>query len=1172
MMQPIRTPIPLPRKSWIGLAAFALLGAPTAGALELADKPLFLPAPVEPNVVLTLDDSGSMKSAYAIPSPTGSSFLGGWRYDKSAHYNPYYYNPKLTYLPAKNAKGEQLSPCADPSSVEACFKSAYLNGFAPENGAVDLSRHYRPTWEYDPSVKLPADWGENNIKCNGSGGYVPASHFHEVGSNNPDFPGITAVACTAAYYYVFDPNNPNCDGSKTDEDCYDKVVVSDTSGPGNSDERKNFATWYAFYRTRNLMTVTAASRAFSGMGGKFRLAWQSINSCKSFDDGCKGWDAQPKDNRLRRFADGHRTDFYTWLFYLPAKGDTPLRSAMVRAGNYFSQPAAYRDDTLAGADEDNPARACRDNFHILMTDGEWNEDNDLDAYGNKDNTAAVLPDGKAYVAQTPYKDGNSNSLADIAFHYWATDLSGLENTVIPYTPDKADTGYWNPKNDPATWQHMVNFTVGLGLQATMGSDWAGDTYSGAYESFRQGTKTWPATGQGQPGNVYDLWHAALNSRGQFFSADQAANLEQAFARILARIEEQTGSAAALTSNAGSLDTGTVLYQASFESRTWSGSLTAIQYQIVNGVLTHSAAWPVDGKASFPAPGERAIYTWRNGAGTSFGGADIANAVGGEDVLAYLRGERGKEGSGEGEFRVRAGVLGDIIHSDPVYVGAANYGYSRLPEGLDTLGSKSYGEFVKANQKRVKMLYVGANDGMLHGFVAAAGEGAGNGCGGTLGRELFAYVPAEVIPNLKHLTEQNYTHRYYVDGPSYVGDAHLDDQNDATNDWRTLLLGTTGAGGRAVFALDVTNPCSFAADKVLWEFTHGDLGYTIGRPVIARLNNGKWAAVFGNGYNSAKQVDGKVHAALFIVDLKSGALIKKIDVGGTDNGLGSPALYDANGDMIADYVYAGDNEGGLWKFDLSDKDPAKWGVAYKDGADQPAPLFRAVDAAGQAQPITAPLELGGPPPGRQGVMVYFGTGRFFAENDDKDKHVQSFYGILDEGSTTDRSKLQEQKILFQNQTQRSTENNTLDADERGWYMDLVYQGEKKGERVISAPLLRHGRVIFTTLIPSDDPCKFGGGSWTMEVVAYGGGAEEAVFDVNGDGVWDVVTFTIDGKQYNGQPVSGINLGTNAAQPVVATGAGTERKFESTPKGTQIVDFSEKPGSSLTGRVSWREIID
>ena len=1137
-----------------------------AMALDIAQVPLYLPTPLAPNVVLTLDDSGSMAWA-AVPDSIArwgneNTEVKKSRRWKSAHFNPLYYNPNVTYIPPVDANGTPLS---------TSFTQAWRNGFDHSRGSVNLSNGYRPMDVYKPS----SDCSSTNINV-----------CHYVEHPAADFTNTTDP--TRAYYYVFDSSLSGCNGTKDDDDCYRRVWVGENSGPGGTDERQNFANWYSFYRTRNLMTVTAAALAFHKIPeGKIRLAWQALSSCNSFGTSCKGWTTTTYDNRIRNYQGSHRTNFYNWLFRLPADARTPLREALKRAGEYFRtsglrSPYAFNPQVTA-----SPEYSCRPNFSILMTDGMWNDS--VSGFGNADGTSKILPDGKAYSPIAPYRDNHNNTLADIAFYYWSNDLrTNLDNNMVPYMPDRtgnATQQYWNPKNDPASWQHMVTFTVGLGLSGSLGDDWIGDTHGGPfYSGLLAGSRAWPQVGPDvDPGNVYDLWHAALNSRGRFFSAERPEDLVMAFEETLNRVMERQSSASAVATNSTRLATETVIYQARFNSADWSGQLLAIPLNSDGSIGT--VLW--DAAEKIPAAASRNIKTWNGTAGADFTWDGLSpdqrqtllgsSGSDGSGLVNYLRGDASGEVRNGGSYRNREKVLGDIVNSDPVFAGSQNFGYDLLP---GTEGS-TYKAFLATKSSVPKMLYVGANDGMLHGFDASTGV------------ERFAYVPNDLMTKLTQLSSPSYSHQYYVDGSPWVGDAYL---NGA---WRSVLVGGTGAGGKAVFALDVSNPASFSASHVLWEFTHADLGYTIGQPIIARLNDGRWAAVFGNGYASTGGT-----AKLFIVYLDANASdgwqlgtdFLVLDTNTTAaNGLSSPTLYDSNGDRIADYVYAGDLQGNVWKFDLSSTNPSQWKVANRSGST-PIPFFTARNAANQVQPITAPIEIGPAPSGGEGVMLYFGTGRFFAVGDNTNTQVQTFYALWDNYTNNNEitysctsnscnrdSTLQAQTILYEGSgpggnSVRVTSNASVDYNsKRGWYLDLKYPNTaagEKGERVVSAPLLRHGRVIFTTLIPSSDPCKFGGGSWIMELAASTGSRlDHSVFDLNDDNLFnasDYVTVNLGGGSQT-VPVSGLasRIGIIKTPSVISAGE-KEYKLASGTTG-EIASVKERGGGMGFGRVSWQELF-
>lgn len=1113
------------RKMAAGLSFSAIIGGMPLQAqavLGLSDTPLFLSVSVAPNIVMTLDDSGSMAWGFV---PDSISNASGTRRFASSHFNPMYYNPRVKYtIPTRH----------DGVTYTTSFTNARRNGFDSSRGTLNLSNSYRVTHTYYNDMVVDATQAQN-----------PSA----------DFSSSLQNAGVEAYYYVFDATNNNCNGTKTDDDCYDRVWVRNNSGPAvedlngdgvvnntDRDERQNFAIWYSFYRTRALTTISGAMSAVGQLSdGTVRLAWQSINStsftsCQGFGTTsagtCRGYTSTNYDNRIRNLSSSHRSSFYNFLERFSSEGGTPLRSAMIRAGQYFQRNGVnspYAEDPQVNLGTE---LSCRKNYHVMMTDGIWNSDS-ISAYGNADNTAAVLGDGTTnYTAQAPYKDTNSDSLADIAFYYWRTDLRALQNNVTPYMPDQSGTAtqkFWNPKNNPANWQHMVNFTVGLGLSGTLTSPlWGGSTYTGDYPNLLSGAVSWPGTGSNQTGNVADLWHAAINSRGQFFSAESPKELGNAFQTILNSILDANPASAALAANSTSLQNGTMVYQASFDSTDWSGHFKALIVQGDGSV--GSAVW--DAATLLPPHGSRNILSYDGTSPILFQWASLSasqqvalntNAAGtvdnkGSERLSWLRGDATKEVRNGGVYRSRVStVLGDTVNSDPVFVKDENYGYANLPASVP--GQSTYNAFVSGKSSRVPMIYVGANDGMLHGFRADTGDP-------NSGREIVAYVPAAVYGDLSKLTAPSYTHKPFVDGAPTAGDAYFG------GSWKTILLGSLGGGGKAIFALDVTNPTSMGAGQVLWEYSDSaDLGYTVGQAQIARLNDGTWAAVFGNGYNSASD-----RAYLYLVNLQTGLLIKKIPAGtGTSNGLSTPVLYDSNGDMTLDAVYAGDLQGNLWKFDLTGSNVATWGVAYGG-----TPLFVARNASAQVQPITSAPRIGAHPNG--GELIHFGTGQYLTLGDTTSSEVQSYYAIWDNGTpvlTTDRSELQVQTIDAETiefgKSVRETSGNTVNwgGGARGWYLDLLPPSGSGGERITVSPRLIYDRTLFVTRKPSTDQCVPGGESWVMQLDAVTGARYASpVFDLDNDDA-----FTTADNLASGNVASGFKTTVGiASAPVFLTGTG------------------------------------
>lgn len=541
----------------------------------------------------------------------------------------------------------------------------------------------------------------------------------------------------------------------------------------------------------------------------------------------------------------------------------------------------------------------------------------------------------------------------------------------------------------------------------------------------------------------------------FYATDPRA-LEASLEDALETFAEAAGSASAVATNSTRLGTDSVAYQATFNTTNWSGDLIAAPLGSVGlGEMLWSAAsmlpaanarniWTYDGS-------DAVKFTWDNLNGTQKGILNASDGRGAERV-DWVRGQE-IPGFNERESDQR---LGDIVNSNPKYAGLEDYGYSRI----DAQGAGTYQTFV--NSKTRRTVFVGANDGMLHAFDGLTGE------------ELFAYIPSNVYEQLAARTDANYgssfnPHQFSVDGQIFIGDAYWGGQ------WRTILVGTLGAGGKGVFALDVTHPDGFDEDDLLFEFNESnapEIGNVTSTPVVAPMPDGSWAVLLGNGYNSH---DGR--ARLVVIPLDGNFVPKYIETGeGGDNGLSEPALSVGAG-FLPNYAYAGDRKGNMYKFNLETLT-----LEYK--------LFEAENG----QPITASPVLGLNPfrhfdDGSDGVMVYFGTGSYQTTSDLNDNTLQTFYAIADTGETVERDDLFEKKILSDAGSSRQVyEGDGPNGDEidwdtyAGWYLDF---NTVSGERVVDKPILLFDRVIFPTVVPTDSPCDFGGNSWIMALIGVGG---------------------------------------------------------------------------------------
>ena len=899
---------------------------------------------------------------------------------------------------------------------------------------------------------------------------------------------------------------------------------------------------------------------------RIRLAWQSMNRCPTLGvntANCGGF------NGMRYLSGAHRNSFDAWARSLVQNGGTPGHLMMANAGDYLSTTGTFAAFANPSIDSpwaavpgttQAPVLSCRKSFHIFMTDGGWNSGtNNTNQHvdtaatnngprivrgGNADGTTIAMPTGTpTYTFNDPqtrlYGDNwgtaTFSTLSDLAFFYWSRDLQpGMVNNVRARMTQSATetfvatTGastvlspYWNPRNNPATWQNMVNYTIGFNTASTwVGSPtWGGNTFAGGLANLINGVNTWqtPFCGAGNAGagnlpcdagagygasgispvvdgRRMDLWHSALNSRGLFVPAPNAQSLVDAFQTILDDILVQTSRPlVSIATNSSRVSTGSTVYVAGYNSAAnWSGSLAAFGLNSSTSLPNASPTWQAEALLDARTNADmanRVVLTHNGAEGRGFNWANLSlsqqaaiqgtdSAATGTARIGYLRGDRTLE-TAAGGMRVRSSRLGDIVNS--------NIWFTGRPTRM-TIDLPGHSGFRTDNAGRAPVLWVGGNDGMLHGFNA------------TTGQEVLAYVPAGLYGTagsspLRSLTQTNYAHRYYVDGSPFTGDANL--AQTGTANWRTLLVGTLGAGGKGYFVLDVTNPANFvnpgtaASNVVLLDrtaTTDPDIGHIFAPPVVDELtlsrseqivrvndagtSSARWAVILGNGFNSTNQ-----RPVLLVQYLDGARELRSIPVtgagyAGQGNGLGAPRTVDLNGDGKVDMVYAGDLRGNLWKFDLTSRTPSDWSVSFSGN-----PLF----TTSTPQPITtAPIWKVGPD--GTGIQVLFGTGRNVTVADPGSTAVQTVYSLWDQSTfaassasgsatvtVTDGTRIGTGTTSLIQQTQLSaapgaqffmTSTNGVPYDRanptgpRGWYFNLPVSRE----RVISNPMVFEGPVV------------------------------------------------------------------------------------------------------------------
>ncbi|WP_231363209.1 MULTISPECIES: pilus assembly protein [unclassified Thioalkalivibrio] len=701
--------------------------------------------------------------------------------------------------------------------------------------------------------------------------------------------------------------------------------------------------------------------------------------------------------------------------------------------------------------------------------------------------------------------------------------------------------------------------------------------------------------------------AESGGTGSAFDAASEDGLQDAMSRIFEGvIAEATGSSAAVAANSTSLQAGSAIFQAGFDSSDWSGELRAFRLTspaLDGGELIESSpAW--DGEAQLPSPAGRDLLTWApseepddfsptwsQGETVAFEFSALTDtqqeALGGDgtgpQLLDWLRGVSDNEGFGADQFRPRQRLLGDIVNSRPLFVHAQDFGYGHL-EGI----GESYSDALDSWRAQAPLVAVNANDGKFHAFDGRLPcqdnlpEPIG-GCSSEGGHEVFALVPNAVYGDFQDLSRPDYDRRYVLDGSPRLGHVH-----DGTG-WRRIVVASQGAGGTAVFALDIDR------QEVLWEIDHrheafeSSLGRVIGDPVLGRAASGQWITAIPNGYGSENG-----QASILILDTLSGEQLSEWipnhPDNTADNGMFSPVPVDTSGDRKIDRIYAGDLNGNLWRLDLGGNGPAQWGApGFLTTGNQTTPLFQARDASGTRQPITARPAVARDDSGH--VNLFFGTGQYFEvdDNNPDNSSTQSLYGVRDrDEGIVERADLLVQAIRHEVQAfgfdLRVTSDHTMEDSHAGWVMDLVSPlFGFQGERVVEDALIRHGdRVVFATLIPepSSDPCDPGGGTgWIMEFDAFSGGRlERSPWDLSGEGFGEESFVEVPVENEDGTvesialPAHGIRspVGIPSRPTVVEDQQRRDREYKlPVGSGGEVWQMPDEERPGFTWR-SWRQL--
>ena len=1120
-----------------------------AVSTDIADVPMAVKNSAKPNIMFILDNSGSMEWRSITGLDATSEYSTAYAGFFSSSVNQLYYNPNTRYTPGI---GKSSFTSTTPEGVALADATTTSTGalndpyLSPTSGRTDLTKTCYYSSTTPPLVPL-----SSNCSTSSTGSYTKgpiaftAYYYDYTGAGTPT---TTSAASNFTRRDILRDSAPFT-RSTSRTDC---TVSTSTASCTRAQELQNFANWFSYYRTRMLTMKTTMGQAFAGLSDKYRLGFSTIN-----DGTNAGNSGGANFISIGDFDVTKKTSWFTQLYSIDPNNGTPLQKALARVGEYYSGNGMGYS---SGGTDDPVQYSCQANYAILSTDGFWNSlsGGNTVAVGNADLTVPTVPTSNLDPAPVtgvtaganwprPYYEGptpSSNSVADVSAYYWIKDLRpGMTNNVPVSSADKA------------SWQHMTTFTIGLGADGS--KDYV-ENYltasSGFYSDVVSGADNWPVPAADTNKAIDDLWHAAVNGHGQYFSAKNPTNLRESLRKVLDDIVSRTGAAAAVAVASADLSSDNTSYASKYNSANWTGNLLSYEIDPDTGEIdTESPNWSAQEQldaVSVTADSRRIVTSTGNAvtsanptqgvqfrpAGSSYttklsaAQQALLNSTvtppgpsDGAAVLAFLRGERSAEGT---DYRTRGSRLGDIVNAEAVIVGSPSMKYN--DDGYSAFKANQL--TTKASPTRLTTIFQGANDGMLHAFRADNGQ------------ESWAYIPNllfDVPSKLRDLSKMNnFSHKFYVDSTPLAADVDFSNTcPDAgcplpttlpSPDWRTVLIGGLGKGGRGYYALDVTTPTASseadAVSKVLWEFPNSatagtvvslttptgttaeaftmavnKIGYTFGLPLVVKTRAHGWVALVTSGYNNGSDTGGDGHGYLFVLNARTGKLLHAFDTGvgdsGATNGPSGLAQISAfvttvNYDETAEYVYGGDLLGNVWRFDLNNSDSSQWKLKR---------LAQLVDAGSPAkpQPVTTYPELARVSvAGSLKRFVYVGTGLYFGDSDitgsaGANAHAgqtQTMYGLVDDLSnptgataviTPLRSNLVQQTLTDSVTNERVTSSNPVSyATKKGWYVDMP----ETGERINTSPVLALGSLVFTSNIPTSDVCSPGGSSW-LNILDY-----------------------------------------------------------------------------------------
>lgn len=1096
------------------------------------------------------------------------------------------------------------------------------------------------------SIYIPMYYTYNDANTSGT---VDAGECYRLIEIKPTYEEKDCVGNTitagVAFEFVRGADRTDCDA----------IANSENRLCDYTDEINNFTNWFTYYRKKEFAAKAAFATAVSSPEvNDVRLGYSTVNVMDPARNSYLDINGNAVTMGAKAYVGTDKEDVRDAIYETTSgSGGTQLLRALEGAGQYFKCTTTNHDvfdnaTAYSTGDSQCPrfaadeGGACQANMTVLMSDGFWEVEGDTAendhektngvdfpvSYAEQDNVAADYFTGGAFA------NSQLRTLADVAMYWYKNDLDDIagNNDQMPMA-ELLDIPRIN-QNNGATWdgnpfmhQHMKTYTIGFAVfnESSAATDpllSAMDANGNwAIPADPSAAIAWPAVGTSvtDSNKLEDIKHAAYNGRGRFYAANNASQLIFGLNDAIKSNFVMSGAGSAVSFNSDEIDeaNGAIAYAAQYNTATNSGDVIA--YEINPDGSIGTQLWSANQKlnSQVSRAGDCTSSTTRNivtfdpytNAGIEFTGIQGRNLSANE--VDWMRGLNSNEDScpAPGAYRNRselnaggtidasadAKLIGDIVSSRPLYVGAPNFEY----RFGDRYPATDYDTYATAQANRTPLVLVGTNGGLFHAFDGSNVEA-------DRGKEVFAYVPNQIMNDepwmnqAEDLLNPQYSHKWYLDLSPAVNDVYIHYRESSgtstTRAWRTIALGGYRGGGKGYYALDVTNDgetnvLTEARNSVMWEFgvdslataDQGKLGLSYSTPTMSMTNEAHtttgdgyvWKAMFGNGYNSESGT-----ASLFLVDLEGGYngwSATEYDIitptsalagpasDGRANGLSTPRGIDINGDGTIDFAYAGDLRGNVWRFDLRDDTTA--GVTGMSASARAQLIFQ-TSSADNLQPITTQPMVVAHPYETGKYVVIVTTGSWLTREDSRNEtDIHTIYGITDDPTTTPTvptlSDL-EQRSLTQSGIYRSISDvDTTDQNlvQNGWYLNFIVGTTKTGERAIRNMTYRGGYIFLATVIPGGVGCSAAMSGSILALNAQTGLAGDSIFDFNGDGSFGGTNEDNAGMIMTDKAPSDLAMigDTLFLQETSSTGVVTQKSIKTN---------TDQPGRE--GRLSWRQL--